>query len=257
MQRVQSCDHIFSNSYRIRLLIWIRHHGLILPISHISGHLHPATIPCEAIPQLAKSIALIADILRNLVIARREPYARIRKTAVPASIYIYAMPVSRFPEHTTFDARSKPLCRCAPYIRTRIVVLIPPAVKTSEARQTDIRAQLFRLIRRCKIGCSMMSHLAVICTDIVPDSLVRISPRQSRKRLPGIVLIPEICPEKIRDPLMFPGRIILIMQSSTDGPSLRQPVFSRSDGTGLSMSSHEIAEDIGRCHACRSIKRKI
>ena len=42
-----------------------------------------------------------------------------------------------------------------------------------------------------------MGHLTVICADIVPDSLVRISPRQSRQRLPGIVLIPEIRSEQV------------------------------------------------------------
>ena len=97
MKGIQSCDHIFCSPYCICLLVWIRHHGLVLPICRITGHFQATTIPDEAVSQFAENILFIAHILGNLIGAGREPHARIRQTAVPASIGIQAMSIGWFP----------------------------------------------------------------------------------------------------------------------------------------------------------------
>ena len=97
MKGIQSCDHIFCSPYRICLLVWIRHHGLVLPICRITGHFQATTIPDETVSQFSENILFIAHILGNLIGAGREPHARIRQTAVPASIGIQTMSIGRFP----------------------------------------------------------------------------------------------------------------------------------------------------------------
>ena len=99
----------------------------------------------------------------------------------------------------------------------------------------------------------MMSHLTVICADIVAYGLIWIAPSKTGEGFADIVLIPVIRSEQVSYTLIFPCRIVLIMQSGSDGPSRVQPVFSRRDCSRLGMSRHEIAENIRSRNAGRSI----
>ena len=167
------------------------------------------------------------------------------------------MSVCRFPKYAGLYAGTESFGCMTPYIRTRIVVFVPSAVGAAEAGKPYIGIDLFRCISHCEIKSSMVSNLTIVCADIVPYLLIWIATGNRAKSFARIVFIPEIRPKKVCYAFILPCGIILIMQTSAQGPLRGEPVFRRRYGPRLSMPCHEITEDVHRRYTFRRVRREI
>ena len=78
-----------------------------------------------------------------------------------------------------------------------------------------------------------MDHLSAVYADIVSDMLYRIPAGKSCKGFVFIVFVPVLASEQVGDLLVFPCRIILVMEACVQFPVFIERVCARNYGPGL------------------------
>ena len=126
MESVKALHHILD---RVLLdsAVGRRKQTLVLPKRRISGYLRAETASCQTVTQLGKTIAFIAYIPGNLIVAVGKEDAGIRDARIVGRIRIYLRKAPQTVENAALDAAACTRGPVAPLLSLGIIVQVPAA----------------------------------------------------------------------------------------------------------------------------------
>ena len=128
------------------------------------------------------------------------------------------MSASGFVKHAAFYAGPESVSNVAIYVVANVIIFIPALIGAAKNGNTQVGVQFIRFVSSCKIGSSMVDSFTIVCPHIVPYFFHAIASCHSREGFGGIVFIPPVRPEKVRNFLMLPSMIELGVHAAADFP---------------------------------------